>query len=229
MSLLVLVGERDPAKAAHRGIEAAVEQYARATGREIPVRWAATDSIDRDGPDGTLAQATAAWCVPGSPYASTAGALSAIRWARENGLAFLGTCGGFQHALIEYFQNVLGRPAAHEELVPDAEDALIVKLSCSLAGGAVAPVVAPEAGWYARLVGTPHRDEEFNCNYGMASGFEAFLAATPLRIEARDAEGQVRVVRLEGHPFFVGSLFQPERLSLRGELHPLVHAFLEHS
>jgi len=211
------------------GIESARGLFARATGRNVPMRWVPTDVIDRDGPDRALIEATAVWCVPGSPYASTAGALRAIRWAGESGRPFLGTCGGFQHALMEYFQNVLGRPVAHEELAPDAADALIVKLSCSLAGGAVAPVIAPESGWYARVVGTTRRDEEFNCNYGMASGFAALLDSTALRIEARDGEGQVRVVRLEGHPFFVASLFQPERLSLRGELHPLVQAFLEHS
>jgi CTP synthase (UTP-ammonia lyase) len=39
------------------------------------------------------------WCVPGSPYRSMEGALLAIRHARESGVPFLGTCGGFQHAL----------------------------------------------------------------------------------------------------------------------------------
>jgi CTP synthase (UTP-ammonia lyase) len=36
----------------------------------------------------------------------------------------------------------------------------------------------------------------------------------------------VRAVELRGHPFFFGTLFQPERTALRGVLHPLVHAFL---
>jgi len=36
-------------------------------------------------------------------------------------------------------------------------------------------------------------------------------------------------VRLDTHPFYVGSLFQPERRALRAELHPLVRAFLEHA
>ena len=38
------------------------------------------------------------------------GVLSAIRFARETGRPFLGTCGGFQHALIEYARNVCASP-----------------------------------------------------------------------------------------------------------------------
>jgi CTP synthase (UTP-ammonia lyase) len=229
VTLLVLVGERDPAKAAHAGIESAATLFAREAGRIVPLRWVPTDVVEREGPDRALAGATAVWCVPGSPYASTTGALQAIEWARTGRCPFLGTCGGFQHALMEYGRNVIGLTAMHEELQPNAEHALIVKLSCSLSGGAVAPVIAPEGGWYARLVGTTRRDEEFNCNYGLAPDSEPLFADATLRVEARDEEGHVRVVRLSGHPFFVGSLFQPERRALRGELHPLVRAFLESS
>jgi CTP synthase (UTP-ammonia lyase) len=163
----------------------------------MPLRWLPTDAVQREGSRCLLTGATAVWCVPGSPYASTRGALQAIEYARTSGLAFLGTCGGFQHALMEYCQNVLGRPAAHEEMDPDAEGALIVKLSCSLSDGAVAPVFATHGGWYAGVVGTDRRDEEFNCNYGLAPAFEALFDGTPLR------------------------------RALNGELHPLVRAFFQ--
>jgi len=46
------------------------------------------------------------WCVPGSPYRSMNGALNAIRFARENNIPFIGTCSGFQHAVIEYAQQI---------------------------------------------------------------------------------------------------------------------------
>jgi CTP synthase (UTP-ammonia lyase) len=47
-----------------------------------------------------------------------------------------------------------------------------------------------------------------------------------LRETARDATGDLRAVELEGHPFFVATLFQPERAALRGQQAPLVTAFL---
>jgi len=52
------------------------------------------------------------WCVPGSPYANESAVIGAIRWARESGIPFLGTCGGFQHAVLEFARNVMGLSAA---------------------------------------------------------------------------------------------------------------------
>jgi CTP synthase (UTP-ammonia lyase) len=73
------------------------------------------------------------WCVPASPYRSMDGALTAIRFARERSRPFLGTCGGFQHAVIEYARNVLGWPdAEHAETSPDAARPVINELECAL-------------------------------------------------------------------------------------------------
>jgi len=74
------------------------------------------------------------WCVPGSPYRDMDGALRTIRFARETRCPFLGTCGGFQHAVIEYARSVLGlTDADHMESNPDAELPLIIALACRLA------------------------------------------------------------------------------------------------
>jgi CTP synthase (UTP-ammonia lyase) len=52
------------------------------------------------------------------------------------------------------------------------------------------------------------------------------LADGPLRVAALDAGGEVRAVELDGHPFFVATLFQPERAALLGTAHPVVSAFV---
>ena len=74
----------------------------------------------------------AIWLVPASPYKNTEAAFIAARYARENSIPFLGTCGGFQHALIEYARNVLGwSDAAHAET--DTEGSMVIApLTCSL-------------------------------------------------------------------------------------------------
>lgn len=60
------------------------------------------------------------------------GALIAIRYARENSIPFLGTCGGFQHAILEYARNVLGwSDAAHAETDTTGR-MVIAPLTCSL-------------------------------------------------------------------------------------------------
>ena len=89
-----------------------------AFGRPVEWEWRATSSI-LPGAAENLQMYDCIWCVPGSPYESEAGALEAIRVARESGKPFLGTCGGCQHAILEYARNVLGyTDAGHSESHP---------------------------------------------------------------------------------------------------------------
>jgi len=225
---LILIGERDPSKAAHLGIEASIEIFRREVDPTMAFRWVATSEVATHGAAPVLASATGIWCAPGSPYESTEGALQAIRYAREKRRAFLGTCGGFQHALMEYCRNVLGREAVHQEMTADATNPLIVKLACSLVGEQ-ARVIAVPGSFFAQLMGGAESIEEFNCNYGLAASLEPLFAGSDLKFTAYDEAKQVRAFQLTGHPFFVGTLFQPERRALSGALHPVVRAFLQHA
>ena len=223
---LLLLGERDSAKPAHVGIERSLALFKAETGSALRHQWVGTAEVAESSVLALFSGATGVWCTPGSPYASTVGALLAIRRAREQRLPFLGTCGGFQHALMEYCGTVLGYRAVHEEEEPEAPDPLIVKMSCSLVGVQARVIAAPDS-WYARTVGSAESVEEFNCNYGLAPAYEQLFVGSDLEFVARDEDGQVRAFRLRERPFYVGTLFQPERCALRGPLHPLVRAFFE--
>lgn len=225
--MIALIGERDIGKRAHAGIEASLELFRRESGILLPSCWIPTKSLWSENVDRVLSGVSAVWCTPGSPYENTAGALSAIRWARTQQVPFLGTCGGFQHALMEYCSAVLGRPAFHQEVDVDAAEPLIIKLACSLVE-VRAQVIAPPGGWYAGVVGAAETTEEFHCNYGLAAALEPAFTGSDLEFVARDETGQVRAFRLATHPFFAGTLFQPERRALQGDLHPLVREFLRH-
>src|SRR5262245_57909475 len=128
---VALVGDFDPAVTAHRAIPEALRLSAGRLGVEVRPEWVHTTAV---GPAAEALRGHAAvWCVPASPYASADGALAAIRYARESSRPFLGTCGGFQHAVLEYARNVLGHSAAeHAETAPDAAMPVIARLSCSL-------------------------------------------------------------------------------------------------
>jgi CTP synthase (UTP-ammonia lyase) len=154
------------------------------------------------------------------------GALAAIRFARERPLPFLGTCGGFKHALIEYARNVLGwTEADHAESNPGAALPLVAPLSCSLVGveGSVRLLPGSEA---CRIYGRPEALEGYHCNFGLNGSYQHALQGGALRISGVDEQGAARVVELQGHPFFVATLFQPELSAFRDLPHPIVSAFV---
>jgi CTP synthase (UTP-ammonia lyase) len=166
------------------------------------------------------------WCVPGGPYDNAAGVIEAIRFARLRKRPFLGTCAGFQHALLEYAQAVWGIDAMHAETSPDAEDPVIAPLICRLVevrGGLRFEPRSRLRDIYRRASAS----EEYHCSYGFNPLYLDRLHDGPLKVAARDDEGSVRAVELDEHPFFIGTPFQPERAALRDQTPPLVRAFVD--
>src|SRR5687768_11230313 len=98
---IALVGDYNAAAKAHQGIPRALVLATHGDGNACEWEWIHTSTL-LDDPSEQLAGFHGVWCVPASPYANTRGAIAAIRFARQTGRAFLGTCGGFQHALLEY-------------------------------------------------------------------------------------------------------------------------------
>ena len=219
-----LIGDRDDAVVAHRAIPLALGMAADACGVEIEPVWMSTDEV---GDGAALAEFDGIWCVPASPYRSMDGALTAIRVARERHVPFLATCGGFQHAVIEYARNVLGwADADHAETSPGAKRQVIVALSCSLVE--VTDVVQLTPGSRLAIAyGTTSIVEGYHCSYGLSQEFRRALDGGALRINAVDDADDVRGIELDDHPFFVATLFQHERGALQGRLPPAVHAFVQ--
>jgi CTP synthase (UTP-ammonia lyase) len=228
MAAIALVGDFSPAVTAHRAIPLALE-LARAAvpaAGKLSWEWVGTAEIS-DAPR-VLASYSAIWLVPASPYESMQGALAAVRFAREARRPFLGTCGGFQHALIEYARNVAGLASAdHAETSPTADTLVVAPLACSLVEKSGDLTLTPGshlAAAYART--TAH--EGYHCNYGLNPAHRTTLERAGLYFTAFDENGDVRAAELpvSEHPFFVGTLFQPERAALRSEVPPLVRAFV---
>jgi CTP synthase (UTP-ammonia lyase) len=222
---IALVGDHNPSVVAHRGIPRALGLAREAEGVGCDWSWLHTSTLSGDV--GAIITAfDGVWCVPASPYENTAGAIAAIRAARETGRPYLGTCGGFQHALLEYAEAVWRIPSpAHAELDPDAPEPVIAPLTCGLVEADDMIRFAPGSR-LAAIYGVPEIVETYHCRYGLSPACAPRLAGDPLRVSARDLEGDVRAVELDGHPFFMATLYQPERSGLEGRPHPLVRAFV---
>jgi CTP synthase (UTP-ammonia lyase) len=221
---IALVGDYDVTVLAHQAIPQALALAAKALNAPIDFLWLPTATIDSDA---ILAPFDAIWCVPASPYRSMEGALRAIRFARTQPRPFLGTCGGFQHAVVEYARGVLGwADADHAESSPDAVRPVIAPLGCSLVEVTDRVRLRPGSR-IAAAYGATEAVEGYRCRYGLNPAFREALLSGPLRVTAEDAAGDVRALELEAHPFFVATLFQPERAALAGRLPPLVKAFVQ--
>jgi CTP synthase (UTP-ammonia lyase) len=224
MVRIALIGDFDVEITAHRAIPLALENAAKQAHVDIEWTWLHTAALGTDVAP-RLAELDAVWCVPGSPYASAAAAIAAIRFARESGRPFLGTCGGFQHALLEYAEAVWGVNAVHAETDPTVEDPVIAPLACERIDVAEQISFDPVSR-LAQIYGVASASEEYRCRYGLNPRHAQRLASGPLRIAARDAAGGVVAIEHTRHPFFIAALFQLERAALTGRVPPLVAAFV---
>lgn len=130
--------------------------------------------------------------------------------------------------MIEYARNVLGlMEADHAETNPSATLALITPLVCSLTGGEQGVISFRPGSRIAAIYSKPEATEEFNCNYGISPDHQSLLESSDLHVTGVDSENEVRVVELAGHPFFIATLFQPERSAFKGVVHPLLRAFVQ--
>jgi CTP synthase (UTP-ammonia lyase) len=220
---IAIIGEYSPTFPPHISTSAAIKHSCSASGLDVDGIWVSTEGIDKT----LFERFSGIWVAPGSPYKNMEQALWAIRFARENGVACFGTCGGFQHMIIEYARNVLGfKDADHAEYDPCASNLFITQLACSLAGREMELTFSPESR-VAEIYSATSATEEYYCNFGVNPNHVSLLKSGPLIITGSDSEGEIRVVELPDHPFFLGTLFVPQTRSTAKQPHPLVTAFVK--
>ncbi|WP_043257398.1 CTP synthase C-terminal region-related (seleno)protein [Pseudomonas knackmussii] len=218
-----LIGDRDSQVMAHWAIPLALQQSLLPHAGTLRLEWLHTERLAQGLP---LEGYAGFWCIPGSPYRDTEGALRAIRHARTSGTPYLGTCAGFQHALLERARNVLGwDDAAHAELDPEAARPVIHALPCALVEVREEIRLRPGSR-LASAYGKPSIREGYRCSYGINPEYQEALFGDSLTASAHGEDGSIRALEAEDHPFFVATLFQPERKALAGVSVPLAEAFL---
>jgi CTP synthase (UTP-ammonia lyase) len=221
-----LIGDYKPGVTAHIAIPKALKLSSQKLSCEVEYLWLDTDLITKKYL-GELDSFNGLWSVPATPYKDMDGALSAIKFARENNIPFLGTCGGFQHAIIEYFRNVIGiKDADHLEANPETATPVISALSCSMVEKN-GDIFFEDGSFVKKLFNAEKTNETYHCNYGFNHDYLEQLKRSRLKISGYDENKEIRILELQNHSFFIATLFQPERSSLKNQNHPLIDAFTE--
>ena len=223
MTLIAILGEYKPTLEPHQTTVSAMAHSASQLASEVRGNWVATEDIDPS----LFNTYSGIWVAPGSPYQNMEKMLWAINYARENKIPCLGTCGGFQHMIIEYARNVLDfKDAQSQENDPDASHLFISQLTCSLAGREM-NLTFSEDSQIAAIYGSLTAMEQYYCNFGVNPEYIPHIKSSSLQVTGADKEGEVRVIELPRHPYFLGTLFVPQARSTPENPHPVVTAFLK--
>jgi CTP synthase (UTP-ammonia lyase) len=114
----------------------------------------------------------------------------------------------------------------HAEYGENGGTAVITLLACSLMEQQISVDFAPGSRLEA-LYGARSSVERTTCNYGLAPALQDLAEQAGMRISATDATGEVRAIERTDHPFFVGTLYQPQLRSTAREPHPVFLGFIE--
>ncbi len=222
-----IIGDYD-GRPSHLATQESIGHCADKIGVPYEVAWLPTPEL-MDGTDSRLSGFDGLWCAPGSPYQSMWGAVNAIRYARENNIPFIGTCGGFQHAAIEYARNVLKlKEVQNNDFDPYSPNPLISALSCSLLSQTRQITLDRSSGLY-QSYGSDRVEERYNCSFALTADFQRRLEESGFRTVGSDEEGAARILTIEDNTFYVVTLFQPQLSSTRETPHPLILEFFSHA
>jgi len=222
----------------HHATNDALQHAARKLKLKVESAWIPTPSLLLPTATASLDAFDGIWASPGSPYKSFDGMLKGIEFARVYDRPFLGTCGGFQYALIECARNVIGIPdATTAEEDPKAKNIVIYPVACAVPNrdkkapklsGKVNEIHLRPGSYLASFYGKEKVEEEFFCNYELNPEFEWMAMEAGFPIVARGSNEECRAIESPAHLFFIATLFQPQLSSTEAKPHPLVMAFVQH-
>ncbi len=228
---IAIVGKYVDLPDAYLSVAEAVRHGAATHDALLDLRWIPSDDVD-----GLLAESYLAGVdgivVPGGfGVRGIEGKVQAIRYARENGIPFLGLCLGLQCAVIDYARSVLGLADANSaEFDPTTAhpviDLMEAQQSVEDMGGTMRLGIYAarlEEGSLARtLYGQEIVYERHRHRYEVNNRYRHDLETAGMRLSGRSPDDRlVEMVELPAHPFFIASQFHPEFTSRPDAPHPL--------
>jgi CTP synthase (UTP-ammonia lyase) len=232
-----ILGDFNPDFRSHHATNDALEHAATRLNCRVKSEWIPTASTLEPTAEKLLENFDGLWASPGSPYKSFDGMLKGIEFARRRDWPFLGTCGGFQYALIECVRNVLGiADADSAENNSGSKNIVIYPVACAVpdrAGAApklsgLIPEIRLRPGSF--LQSFYKKDvvvEEFFCNFEVNPEYEWSAMEAGFPVVARGPKGEIRAIESPTHRFYIATLFQPQLSSTAENPHPLIIGFVK--
>jgi CTP synthase len=241
---IAFVGKYVDLQDSYKSLNEALRHAGIHTGAKINIHYFDSEELEKTGPAG-LEKMDAILVPGGFGKRGTEGKIAAIRFARENGLPYLGICLGMQLATIEFARNVCGLEGANStEFDPDTPHPVVALITEWLdrtgrierrtdksdLGGTMrlgAQKCPVEPGTLAFSVYGPEVNERHRHRYEVNNIYVPLLEAKGYKVSARTpSENLPEMMELTGHPFFVGVQFHPEFTSTPRSSHPLFKAFV---
>jgi CTP synthase len=214
------------------------------TRTRVNIRYVESEQLESEGT--SLLEGADAILVPGGfGDRGFEGKISAVRFAREHGIPYLGICLGLQAAVVEYARHVAGLTEANStEFRPDTPDPVIALITewQDLDGSTQARSEESDLGGSMRLgaqvcdlvpgslaakaYGSEQIYERHRHRYEVNNRYLDRLGEKGLVFSGRSADGLVEVVELADHPWFLACQFHPEFTSNPRDGHPLFTGFI---
>jgi CTP synthase len=211
---------------------------------QVNIRYIEAQQLETEGT--TCLAGVDAILVPGGfGDRGVEGKIKTVRYARENGIPYLGICLGLQAAVVEFARNVAGLKDAHStEFEPSTTNPVIALITewQDQDGSSQARDTDSELGGTMRLGAQECRlepgslvaemyaresiYERHRHRYEVNNRYLDRLKAAGLVFSGFSIDGLVETVELKDHPWFVASQFHPEFTSSPRDGHPLFTGFV---
>jgi CTP synthase len=233
---IAVVGKYTHLRDAYKSILEAIVHGGVANDAKVRVRWIDSEEIEQKGAEDLLHDVDGVLVPGGFGDRGIEGKVTAVRWARERDIPFLGICLGMQCATIEFARNVCGLEGANSsefdpatphpviDLLPEQREQRVMGGTMRL--GAYNCLLEP--GSVARhAYGVPEVRERHRHRYEFNNAYREAFKKSGMRFAGVNPERDlVEVLELPEHPWFVAVQFHPELRSRPNRPHPLFRDFV---
>ena len=203
---------------------------------EVHIKWVDSETVTPENVDEILGQVSGILVPGGFGDRGIEGKITAIRYAREHKIPFLGLCLGMQLSIVEYARNVMEysvaqiveldpqttHPVIH--LIPDQD--CIEDIGGTLRLGSYPCVLDKTSKAYA-LYGEETIHERHRHRYEVNNDYRKALIEHGMKLSGISPDGRiVEMIELDDHPWFVATQAHPELKSRPNRPHPLFRGFV---